>query len=331
MVMNTFFSRALSGIFLIALFTMPYLAGATGRETISLDSGWRFQLGDPPDVTTNVTYYPEISDLAKLDSNENGAGTNTETYMESIRVDIFGTHAGENVSFVQTNYNDSGWRQLSLPHDWAVELPFNSSADGGHGYKPVGNPGFTTNNIGWYRHTFTLPANYAGQSMWLQFDGVYRNCLVWLNGHILGRNVSGYESFYFDITPYANPGGTNVLVVRVDASRFEGWFYEGAGIYRHVWLTAENPVHLAQWGTYVATTSLSGSNATVTVQTEVTNQSGVATLNATVTSLVLDANSNTVATITSPLSVSAGGGLVVTQAVAFNANLWSPQTPYLYQ
>jgi beta-galactosidase len=301
------------------------------RDQISLDSGWRFRLGDPPDVTTNVTYYPEISDLAKLGSNEVGAGTNTETYMESIRVDIFATHAGENVSFVQTNYNDSAWRQLSLPHDWAVELPFNSTADGGHGYKPVGSPSFTTNNIGWYRRTFTLPANDAGQSLWLQFDGVYRNCLVWLNGHILGRNVSGYESFYFDVTPYANPGGTNVLVVRVDANRFEGWFYEGAGIYRHVWLTAENPVHVAQWGTYVATTSLVGSNATVMVQTEVTNQSGAATVNASVTSLILDANSNAVATITSPLSLPAGGDLIVTQAVAFNANLWSPQTPCLYQ
>jgi beta-galactosidase len=331
MVMNTFFSRALSGIFLIALLTMPYLAGATGRETISLDSGWRFRLGDPPDVTTNVTYYPEISDLAKLDSTEIGAGTNTETYMESIRVDIFATHAGEDVSLVQTNYNDSGWRQLSLPHDWAVELPFNSSADGGHGYKPVGNPGFTTNNIGWYRHTFTLPANYAGQSMWLQFDGVYRNCLVWLNGHILGRNVSGYESFYFDVTSNAIPGGTNVLVVRVDASRFEGWFYEGAGIYRHVWLTAENPVHVAQWGTYVATTSLVGSNATVQMQTEVTNQSGVATMNGTVTSMILDSKSNAVATVTSPLNLSGSGDLIVTQTVSFNATLWSPQTPYLYQ
>ena len=304
---------------------------ASAGDRVLLDSGWRFQLGDPADVTTNVTYYPEISDLAKLDANEIGAGTNTETYMESIRVDIFATHAGENVSFVQTNYNDSAWRQINLPHDWAVELPFNSSADSGHGYKPVGSPGFTTNNIGWYRRTFTLPANDAGQSLWLQFDGVYRNCLVWLNGHLLGRNVSGYESFYFDITPYANSGGTNVLVVRADASRFEGWFYEGAGIYRHVWLTAENPVHVAQWGTYVSTTSLVGSNATLTVQTEVTNQSGLATGNASVTSLILDANSNAVATLTSPMSLSAGADLIVTQAVSFDANLWSPQTPYLYQ
>jgi beta-galactosidase len=304
------------------------------RDQVSLDSGWRFRLSDPVDVTTNVTYYPEISDLAKLQANEVGTGTNTETYMESIRVDIFATHAGENVSFVQTNYDDSGWRSLNLPHDWAVELPFNSSADGNHGYKPVGNTSTFnagTNNIGWYRHTFTLPSNYAGQSLWLQFDGVYRNCLVWLNGHILGRNVGGYESFYFDVTPYANIGGTNVLVVRVDASRFEGWFYEGAGIYRHVWLTAENPVHVAQWGTYAATTSLAGSNATVTVQTEVTNQSAVGTVNGSVTSLILDANSNTVASITSALSLPAGGDLIVTQAVAFSANLWSPQTPYLYQ
>ncbi len=154
--------------------------------------------------------------------------------------------------------------------------------------------------------------------MWLEFDGVYRNCLVWLNGHILGRNVSGYSSFYFDVTPYANPGGTNVLVVRVDASRFEGWFYEGAGIYRHVWLTTENPVHVAEWGTYVATTSLVGSNATITVQTDVTNQSATATANGSLTSTIFDANSNAVATVTSAVSIPAGQDLVVTQTVALH-------------
>ena len=248
---NTFNSSGRPAVtfFLLCLLASVCLTRAYGRDRILLDSGWRFQLGNPPDVTTNVTWYPEISDLSKLSSDGTGTGTNTETYMESIRVDIFATHAGENVSFVQTNYDDSTWRQLNLPHDWAVDLPFSSSADGGHGYKAIGSSSFTTNNIGWYRHTFTLPSNYSDQSLWLQFDGVYRNCLVWLNGHILGRNVGGYESFYFDVTPYANPGGTNVLVVRVDANRFEGWFYEGAGIYRHVWLTAENPVHVAQWGT----------------------------------------------------------------------------------
>jgi beta-galactosidase len=321
----------LIGLFIIfGLWACLPITPAIARERVLIDSDWRFRLGDPVDVTTNVTYYPEIPDLAKLESDEVGAGTNTETYMESIRVDPIATHAGENVSFVLTNYDDSGWRQLNLPHDWAVELPFNQNGDEGHGYKPVGNSSFTTNNIGWYRHTFTLPANYAGQSLWLEFGGVYRNCLVWLNGHILGRNVSGYESFNFDVTQYANPGGTNVLVVRVDASRFEGWFYEGAGIYRHVWLTAENPVHVAESGTFVATTSLVGSNATITVQTDVTNQSGVATASGSLTSTIFDAGSNAVATVTSAVSVPVGHDLVVTQTVALTANLWSLPTPYLY-
>ncbi len=295
-----------------------------------LDSDWRFQLGDPVDVTTNVTYYPEISDLAKLDLSEL-SGTNSETYFETNRVDIFATHAGENVSFVKTNYDDSGWRDLNLPHDWAVELPFDSSADSNHGFKPIGNSSFGANNIGWYRHTFTLPAGVAGKALWLEFGGVYRNCLVWLNGHILGRNVSGYSSFYFDVTPYINPGGTNVLVVRVEASRFEGWFYEGAGIYRHVWLTTKDPVHVAQWGTFAYTSALAGSNATVKIQTEVTNQSNTATSSGTLTSTIYDASSNVVASVTSAISLAAGHGLVATQTVSFAANLWSLQTPYLYK
>jgi hypothetical protein len=323
-----------------------YLANTVvARDRILLDSGWRFELGDPPDVLTNpadtnVTYYPEIPDLTKLDDGSRGSwdpqeltGPNSETYMETIRIDSVAHHVGENVSFVQTNYNDSGtnWQQINLPHDWVVGLPFDPNAAQNHGYK-AGISGWTSaNTIAWYRHTFTLPANDAGQALWLEFDGVYRNCLVWLNGHILGRNVSGYDSFSFDVTPYANPGGTNVLVVRVDASRFEGWFYEGAGIYRHVWLTSANPVHVAYWGTYVATTALAGSNATIAVQTMVTNQSGVTTTNGSLTSTILDANSNAVTAVTSNLTLTAGQALVVTQTLAVaNANLWSLQTPYLY-
>ncbi|MGA9779850.1 MAG: beta-galactosidase GalA [Verrucomicrobiia bacterium] len=312
------------------------LGTATASQQVSLDGGWAFQLGDPPDVLTNpaetnVTYYPEISDLAKLDTDEVGSGTDTETYMESIRIDPVANHVGENASFVQTNYNDSGWQQINLPHDWVVGLPFDPNADEGHGYK-AGIIGSTSSNtIGWYRHTFTLPANDAGQALWLDFDGVYRNCLVWLNGHILGRNVSGYDSFSFDITPYANPGGSNVLVVRVDASRFEGWFYEGAGIYRHLWLTVANPVHVAHWGTFVATSSLVGSNATLTIQTTVTNQSAAATVNGSLTSTIFDANSNAVTAVTSNLTLAAGQALVVTQSVAVaNANLWSLNTPSMY-
>ena len=312
------------------------LEAQTARQRQLIDTGWRFQLGDPADVLTNpaetnVAYYPEISDLPKLETGQ-VSGTGSETYMETLRVNPVATHLGENVSFVQTNFDDSAWRLLNLPHDWVVELPFNSSADGGHGYKPVGNSSFGINNVGWYRRTFTLPAGDAGQTLWLEFDGVYRNCLVWLNGHILGRNVSGYSSFYFDISKYANPGGTNVLVVRVDASRFEGWFYEGAGIYRHVWLVNTSPLHVAHWGTYV-TSAVTGSNATVTVQTQVNNDNTNSPATCDLNSTILDPDGNAVATTTAnSLTIAAGTNLVVTQTLQVtNARLWSLSSPNLYQ
>ncbi len=303
----------------------PVSFTASPRQRILLDAGWRFQPGDPVDVTTNVTVYPEIPNLAKLDANEL-AGTNSETYLQTIRPDPVATHAGEGVSYVLTNYNDSAWRALDLPHDWFVELPFTSAGDVGHGSKATSG-----NTVAWYRHTFTLPAGDAGKVMWLDFDGIYRNALIWLNGRCIGRDVSGYAPISFDATPYVNAGGTNVLVVRVDATRTEGWFYEGAGIYRHVWLEKADPVHVGHWGTYVATTALVGSNATLTVQTTVTNQSGVSTVNGTLTSTILDANRNSVTAVTSNLTLTAGQGLIVTQTLAVaNASLWSLSTPYLY-
>ena len=290
---------------------------------VLLDFGWRFHVGDPSDVTTNVTYYPEISDLSKLQTGDlTGAGS--ETNLMTLRADPVATHAGENVSFVQTNYDDSAWRQLNLPHDWFVELGFSAGGDGSHGYKASAG-----SSIAWYRHTFTLPSAAAGKAFRLDFDGIFRNALIWFNGHCIGRDVSGYAPISFDVTPYMNPGGPNVLVVRVDASRTEGWFYEGAGIYRHVWLVETDPVHVAHWGTYVATTNLVGSNATIVVQTDVTNQSSQ-TVTGSLTSTIRDANNVAVTNLTVPINIAAGAHLVVTQTVTMAANLWSLQTPYLY-
>lgn len=322
---------------MVAIFAFAVISSAEAqnvRQRKLIDIDWRFQLGDPADITnvenTNVTYYPEISNLPKLEAGA-VSGNSSETFMESLRVNPVAAHVGENVSVVQTNFNDSGWRLLNLPHDWVVELPFNSSADYSHGFKPVGNSSFGINNTGWYRHTFALPANYAGQTLSLEFDGVYRNCLVWLNGHILGRNVSGYSGFAFDISKYTNIGGTNVLVVRVDASRFEGWFYEGAGIYRHVWLVKTAPVHVAHWGTYV-TSAVNGTNATVAVQTQVNNDNTNSVAACILVSTIVDSSGNTVATATQALSVPKGGNHVVTQTLSItNVHLWSLQSPNLYQ
>jgi beta-galactosidase len=310
---------------ILGLLAGASLSTAAARERDLLDAGWTFQIGDPVDVTTAVTSYPEIGDLTKLQD------PTAEVTLEASRPDPVATHAGENVSYVQTNYNDSAWRQLNLPHDWVVEQPFDSNMAQNHGYKAGFNNATSTNTIAWYRHTFTLPAGDTNKTMWLEFDGIYRNALIWLNGRCIGRDVSGYAPISFDVTSNMIAGGTNVLVVRVDASRFEGWFYEGAGIYRHVWLEKTAPVHVGHWGTYVATTSLVGSNATITVQTAVTNQSSSATVNGTLTSTLLDANSNAVTAVTSNLNLAIGQGVIVTQTLAVaNANLWSLQTPYLY-
>ena len=218
-----------------------------------LDSDWRFKIGDPSDVTTAVTSYPEIGDLAKLQTSDL-TGPGSENSLMASRPDPVATNAGGNVSYVQTNYDDSAWRQLDLPHDWFVELGFTSSGSQNHGYKDTN--GKTT---AWYRHKIDLPSSSAGKVFRLELDGIFRNALIWVNGHCVGRSVSGYAPISFDVTPYLNPGAENVLVVRVDASRQEGWFYEGAGIYRHVWLVESDPVHVAHWGTQVATTNLNGS------------------------------------------------------------------------
>lgn len=321
----------MTGLFYL---TVESTKGDTARCRQLLDANWRFQLGDPPDVLTNpaetnVTYYPEISDLAKLETGEiNGA--NSETNLANLSPDPVASHMGENVPAVQTDFNDSSWQSINLPHDWVVSLPFDSTADMGHGYKLMINGTNSPTTVGWYRHTFTLPAGSTNKTMWLEFDGAYRNCLVWLNGHILGRHVSGYTSFSFDISQYANPGGTNVLVVRDDASRFEGWFYEGAGIYRHVWLVETDPVHVAHWGTYV-TNAVNGSNAVVTIQTQVNND-GLTATNCSLSSTILDPSGNFVTAAVQTVTIGAQTNQIVTQTVTVtNARLWSLNSPALYR
>jgi beta-galactosidase len=193
-------------------------AQTSPREKLLMDFNWKFHLGDAPDAGTNFDY-PEVSDLAKTKLNEIGKEGNLVTG-DPTRIDPTAEDLGSNVSFVQTNFDDSKWWKLNLPDDWAVGLPFDENADVKHGFKPVG-PGFPQNSIGWYRKEFDLPLGDKGKILWLDFDGVYRNSLVWLNGHCLGRHLSGYSSFRYDISQFANYGGRNVLVVRVDASKFD--------------------------------------------------------------------------------------------------------------
>src|SRR4051794_30785420 len=150
---------------------------------------------------------------------------------------------------VATNYDDTAWARVDVPHDYVLDGKYANSPDRtvrGHGYLPY--------DVGWYRRHFAVPTSDAGKILRLDFDGVFRDCEVWLNGQSLGKHASGYTPFSLDITKIAKLGGDNVLAVRVDPRKWEGWWYEGGGIYRHVHLTAIDPLHVAQWGTQVVAT-----------------------------------------------------------------------------
>src|SRR5579884_3427182 len=209
------------------------------RERLLFDFGWRFHLGNAADPDKDFGF----GDSAPYVSAEFAK-------------------TGELFAPSRLKFDDSHWRALDLPHDWAVELPFvHDPVLTGHGSKPLGRA-YPETSIGWYRRVFHVPAGAAGRRLSLEFDGVFRNAMVALNGDYLGRNMSGYAPFRFDITDFVEFGADNVLVVRVDATEQEGWFYEGAGIYRHVWLVKTAPLHIPQWGVVVRS-ALHGATAEV--------------------------------------------------------------------
>jgi beta-galactosidase len=225
------------------------------RERLLLDFAWRFHLGHADDPARDFGFGKDQRTLAK---------------------------AGDDVaSAADLQFDDSAWTAIDLPHDWAVELPFVPSAAldpsvtedprAEHGFKALGRA-YPETSIGWYRRVFALPTQDLGKRIFLEFDGVFRNCIVMLNGYAVGGNESGYAPFSIDVTDFANYGADNVLTVRVDATLGEGWFYEGAGIYRHVWLVKTAPIHIPQWGSVVRA-EVSGAGAVVSLSTEVANQS----------------------------------------------------------
>jgi beta-galactosidase len=294
------------------------------RERLLFDFGWKFHLGDAPDAGKKLDY-PEVSDLAKTLVKQIGK--------EGEADDPVATNSGSDISFVQPGFDDSGWRTLDLPHDWVVELPFDPKAGTMHGYKPIGT-NFVTNDIAWYRREFDLSDSDRGKTLWLEFDGVYRNSLVWLNGHCLGRHLSGYSSFRYDISKYANYGGKNELVVRVDASRFEGWFYEGAGIYRHVWLVKTAPLAIAPDGIFVRSQfkkNVPKGRPEIHVQVKLLNwQSNTA--KATLKNVILSPDGEEITTMRQKVVLPAGSEkeLEVMTHVS-SPDLWSPESPSLYK
>ncbi len=167
---------------------------------------------------------------------------------------------------------DAEWKAVSLPHDWVVDLPFAPEASHSHGYKTVGYK-YPETSVGWYRKTFEIPAEDYGKHFSLQFDGIFRDARIWVNGFYLGSEPSGYATQVYDISEYLNYGGDNVVAVRADATLEEGWFYEGAGIYRNVWLDKSDPLHVAPFGTFVyADMDYPYDEITVNVETTIDNK-----------------------------------------------------------
>jgi beta-galactosidase len=320
-----FLSIGLASIFLASSSALAADAPAGTRRRLLMDTGWHFTFKDPGDAAPNLFDYPETPRLHKALVNDD----KLEAALVPQRVDAVETNLGAQLSYVQPGFDDSQWRVLDLPHDWAVELPFDKTAVADHGFKALGKKWGT--NIGWYRRTFALPAEDKDKAVWIEFDGVYRNSLVWLNGHCLGRNVSGYSSFSYDLNKYANFGGKNTLVVRADATRPEGWFYEGAGIYRHVWLMKTAPLHVAKWGTYV-TSEVHGTDADTNIQTDLRNDSDqsvtcnlISTIHDTDGKVVGEAQQDSV--VVGPHQTQ-----TVAQKITIDSvHLWDLESPFLYR
>ncbi len=201
-------SAVLLGFALLA--ATPAMAGT--RERLSLDGGWLFHLGDvagPPIKGHGMSY-----------------GT---------------AKSGNATGAAATDFDDSAWRRLDLPHDWVVEGPFDKNENASQGYRPRG--------IAWYRRYFQLPATDRGRHVELQFDAIATHSTVWVNGIVVNRNWSGYNGRSIDVTPYLRYGEeVNTIAVRVDAQAQEGWWYEGAGMYRHTWLVKRDALHIATDG-----------------------------------------------------------------------------------
>ena len=222
-------------------------------------------------------------------------------------------------------FDDNDWRQLNLPHDWAIEGEFSKDNPSGTG------GGALPGGIGWYRKTFVADEAYAGKKVFIDFDGVYMNSEVFINGHSLGKRPYGYISFRYDLTPYLKIGEENVIAVRVDnQEQPNSRWYSGCGIYRNVWLTVTNPIHVDLWGTYVTAPQVSDKEATVSVCTSVKNE-GTALAEVKVISSLLDAEGNRVGETTSVLPIPKDSVGTYQQTVkVVSPILWSVNNPYLY-
>ena len=279
------------------------------RETIRLDDEWKFAFGNAADPKKDF-----------------GCGTEYFNYLTKA-------NSIHNEGPYVANFNDSTWQEVKVPHDWVTILPYADVASHSHGYKTVGYK-YPETSVGWYRKTINIPACDLGKHIALQFDGIFRNARVWFNGFYMGTEPSGYATQVYDVTEYVNYGGDNLICVRADATLEEGWFYEGAGIYRDAWLMKSAAVGVAPFGTFVyADLKQPYDKVTIYVETEVNNHS-LTTQQCEVSHRLLDADGREVAKSESSTIMLRAKQTLNSQLLTLNLNaphLWSPADPYLYK
>lgn len=276
---------------------------------------WRFHLGHAADQARDFDF-----------------GRNQRTFAKA---------GAATAEAAMTGFDDSGWRTVRVPHDWAVELPFappatpapkdSEDAVAAHGFKAIGRA-FPANSVGWYRTAIAVSPQDRDRSIWLEFDGVFRDCIVFVNGYVVATNESGYAPFAASIGDFLNyDGKPNVVAVRVDASLGEGWFYEGAGLYRHVDLVRAAPVHVPQWGSVVRS-EVTGDGATVHTGLEVRNN-GTAAVDAVVRQSIVAPDGRTRTPLPDTgLRIDPGATVIADASAVLRAPaLWSIETPHLHR
>ena len=278
------------------------------RETIRLDKGWKFKLGHAADPQKDF-----------------GCGTEYFNYLTKA-------NSIHNEGPYVQKFDDANWEEVQVPHDWVATLPYAPEASHSHGYKTVGWK-YPETSVGWYRKLVKIGEEDLGKQIELRFDGIFRNAQVWFNGFYMGTEPSGYATQIYDITPYIKYGEDNLICVRADASLEEGWFYEGAGIYRDVWLEKKALVSVAPFGTFVyAKLRKPYTVAELVVETEVKNNS-LKDSRCDVSQRLLDAEGKEVAkSAPHTLCLKAKETIGCKQQFTVSQpHLWSTTDPYLYQ
>jgi len=234
-------------------------------------------------------------------------------------------YLGDTASAKSRDFNDKNWRSLDLPHDWSIEGKVNpkNATGGGGGYFPAG--------IGWYRKTFNVPAGWEGKKVSVYFEGVYMNSEVFINGKSLGVHPYGYTSFSYDLSPYLDFNKENVISVRVDNSQqMNSRWYSGSGIYRHVWMTVTDPLHIENWGVAITTPNVSSKKATVQIKTVIKNETGLAQ-SVVVSSWLRDPSSKNAGQSQMKVELAANSEKEITQTIQVtDPLLWTPEIPHLY-